>query len=145
MEIPPRNLELLGFLKPKILPWRKLTIGIDGVDGIGKSTLARFLAWQLEMPVLETDMFLEKEGYPNLRYDELRSLIQSRHSHNRPVIVEGVRLLETLDKLEVLPDILIYVIRPGCEGSLTLCQEYEKYQGKYKPQEKADYTFEILD
>jgi len=81
MKILPKHRETLHFVKKIIYPWRKLTIGIDGVDGVGKSPLARFLSWQLGMPSVETDMFLKKgETYPSLRYNELKNLVEFRHS-----------------------------------------------------------------
>jgi uridine kinase len=107
MEILQKQRDLIQFLKGIIYPWRKLTIGVDGADGVGKSPLARFLSWQLCMPTLETDMFLEKgKHHPFLRYDELTNLIDWRHSLNRPVIIEGIYLLETLENISVKLDVL---------------------------------------
>jgi uridine kinase len=34
---------------------RPLLIGIDGKDGSGKSSLAAWLSWQLEMPAIHLD------------------------------------------------------------------------------------------
>ena len=49
--------ELLSELEKFVLPWRKLTIAVDGITGSGKSCLSRYLAWQLDMPAIDTDMF----------------------------------------------------------------------------------------
>jgi hypothetical protein len=35
-----------------------LLIGIDGADGVGKSSLASWLAWQLGMPTVHLDFYL---------------------------------------------------------------------------------------
>jgi hypothetical protein len=44
----PRSEEVLGQVKAALTPdWRKLLICIDGADGLGKSSLALWLAWQL--------------------------------------------------------------------------------------------------
>ena len=143
MEILGKHRDLLHFLHDFIYPWRKLTIGIDGADGVGKSPLARFLSWQFGMPSLETDMFLEDgKHYPSLRYDELSKLINWRHSLDRPVIVEGIYLLETLEKIDIKSDVLIYVIDRNFEGSSRLRQELESYREKFSPQEKADRIYE---
>jgi hypothetical protein len=130
-------------VKTIIYPWRKLTIGIDGVDGVGKSPLARFLSWQLGMPSIETDMFLEKgETYPSLRYSDLKNLIEFRHTLDRPLIIEGLYLLQVLDYLEINPDILIYVASKDFEGSFSFRKGLKDYRNKYKPQEKADYIYD---
>jgi uridine kinase len=142
MEILQKHRDLLQFLQGIIYPWRKLTVGIDGADGVGKSTLARFLCWQLGMPTLETDMFLEKgKRYPFIRYNELSNLIDCRHSLNRPVIVEGIYLLDTLDRINIKIDVLIYVEDKNFYGSITWQTELKQYREKYDPLGKADYIY----
>ncbi len=44
-QISDQQRQIVKQLSTFIIPWRKLTIGIDGPDGAGKSVLARFLAW----------------------------------------------------------------------------------------------------
>jgi uridine kinase len=142
MEILQKHRDLFAHVREVVIPWRRLTIGIDGADGAGKSTLARSLAWQLEMPVLETDMFLKKEkSSPDLHYDQLASLIDWRHSLNRPVIVEGIFLLETLERINVNADILIYVTNEDFEGSNRLRPRLNLYKDKYKPDQLAEFSF----
>jgi len=142
MEIHQKHRDLLHFLQGIIYPWRKLTVGIDGADGVGKSPLARFLSWQLGMPTLETDMFLEKgKKYPLIRYDELSNLIDWRHSLNRPVIVEGIYLLDTLSRINIKTDVLIYVEDKNFDGSLTWQTELKQYREKHDPLGKADYIY----
>lgn len=118
-------------------------IGIDGVDGVGKSTLARFLSWQLGIPSIETDMFLEKgRTYPSLRLDELSNLVEARHSLDRPIIIEGLYLLEILDCLNIDPDILIYVTKKDFCGSYGFKNRLKVYREKFEPQKKAGYIYE---
>jgi uridine kinase len=146
MEILQKHREIISQVRPLVVPWRRLTIGIDGADGAGKSTLARFLAWQLEMPVLETDMFLEKgRFYPYLKFDELSNLIDWRHSLNRPIIVEGIFLLETLECINVSLDVLIYVVNKDFEGSRQLQARLGMYKDKYKPNQFANFLFVTSD
>jgi pantothenate kinase-related protein Tda10 len=46
---------LLAQVQKELGPNRRpLLIAIDGPDGVGKSSLASWLAWQLEMPSLHT-------------------------------------------------------------------------------------------
>jgi hypothetical protein len=52
---------LLNRLRSLCLPWRAMTIGVDGRNGAGKSSLARYISWQLGMPVLETDLWLMRK------------------------------------------------------------------------------------
>lgn len=47
-------------------------IGIDGVDGSGKTTLAKNLAEQLDVPLISLDDYLDekRDGYlDHLRYE----------------------------------------------------------------------------
>jgi len=143
MEILQKHRELVNKLEKRILPWRKLTIGIDGVDGVGKSPLARFLSWQLSMPYVETDMFL-KEGdtFPSLRYNELKNIIDFRHIRNRPIIIEGLYLLEILENLNISLDILIYVKNKDFDGSDQFRKSLEEYRKKYNLIDKSDYIYE---
>jgi uridine kinase len=142
METLQKHRDLLKFLKGIIYPWRKLTVGVDGADGVGKSPLARFLSWQLGMPTLETDMFLEKgKYYPFIRYAELSNLIDFRHSLKRPVIVEVIYLLDTLERINVKTDVLIYVKDVHSDGSVTRQKEFELYRERYDPLGQADYIY----
>ena len=60
MKLPiPRSSELLDQIKQALTPKRlPLLIAIDGPDGIGKSSLASWLAWQLGMPAIQLDLYL---------------------------------------------------------------------------------------
>ena len=60
-----------------------MTIAVDGVDHAGKSSLARFLSWQLQMPVIETDFTLVRSSSPPT-HDAglLRKLVEDRHHLN---------------------------------------------------------------
>src|SRR3546814_16623259 len=78
--------------------WQGYIIGIDGRDGAGKSTAARFLAWKAGMPAIETDLLLN--GHDEmLRWDVdiLKLILNRRLEDDRPVIVEGDCLLENLE------------------------------------------------
>jgi len=142
MEILQKHRYVLQFLKKTIYPWRKLTTGIDGADGVGKSPLAWFLSWQLGMPTLNTDMFiLPGRTGKSPRYNELATLIEWRHSADYPVIVEGIFLLETLEKIDVLPDVLIYVVNDSWDGSDRLKPKLAQYRALYDPEGKADYIY----
>lgn len=86
-----------------------VVVGVDGRDGVGKTTLARELGESIGATVISLDDFVpEKLGayVPNLRSNDLASSISSA---SRPVIVEGVCLLAALEAVSVDADVLIYV------------------------------------
>ena len=123
--------------------WHRFLIAIDGVDAAGKSTLARYLAWQLGMPAIETDTFLAED----LRYRdaELRSVLESRLAANRPVIVEGVRILHILRTLQLECDFLIWVEQEEWSGTQRLATILAEYLQEYRPAESAHFTFRWRD
>lgn len=56
MEVTNRHDELEVELKKYRYLWRKPTIEVDGRDNVGKSCLGRYLAWKLDLSVIETDL-----------------------------------------------------------------------------------------
>lgn len=142
-EITQQHNRLVAALYEELGPWRKFLIGIDGRDDTGKSTLARFLAWQMDIPAIETDQFTisNEQVSPIYRYDELRPLFEARFKLNRPVIVEGVFLLKTVRELGFEIDYQIYTLKEGREGSVRWQDSFVEYEAVYNPMEKADFVF----
>jgi uridine kinase len=140
---PPSYLELrdrlrtaLGFPNER----KALLIGIDGVDGSGKSALAAWLSWQLEMPVVHLDLYLTpNRNPPEWRTDDLARVIEVQEALERPTIVEGLLLLNVLDAITRKPDVHVFVAKQGRRSG-------EDYVGAYlnqrKPKEMADYVLE---
>lgn len=140
--ITEQHLAIVSQVQQTLGTWRKFTIGIDGVNGSGKSSLARFLSWQTEISVIETDMLLDfNKGGFNYRNDDLIRLFTARHSLNRPVIVEGIFLLKTLDDIGIVPDFRIYVEKVGHEGSFMWKTDFEEYKTRYRPIENLNYLY----
>jgi hypothetical protein len=55
--------------------WRPLLIAVDGRDGAGKSAVASWLAWQLDMPAFQLDIYV-LPGLPiRWQTDELRKAL----------------------------------------------------------------------
>lgn len=127
----------------KELPsWTRFIIAIDGRDGSGKSSLARYLAWQLGMPAIELDTFRDlSANLRAIRLGELQKAISSRLSRNRPVIVEGIFVLEPLQALDLNPDFLVIASCGGHLGSDTLREEFEAYEAKFRPQGIGPHLF----
>ena len=87
-----------------------LLIGIDGKDGVGKTSLASWLSWQFGMPTVHLDLFVKESDMPGplaWRAADLDRCVKARGS--RPLVVEGVLLLDALDQIGRAPDFLIYV------------------------------------
>jgi 2-phosphoglycerate kinase len=61
----PSSGELLRRVQDALGPNRKpLLIAIDGPDGVGKSSLASWLAWQLGAPSLHLDLYMIRDSKP---------------------------------------------------------------------------------
>src|SRR4051794_23498229 len=70
-----------------------LCIGFDGLDGVGKSTLAYEMARRLGGSVISLDDYLveKQNGYVlHIRSDELNAAISASRL---PILIEGVCLL----------------------------------------------------
>ena len=115
-------------------------IGIDGDQGAGKSTLALELCSMLGGSVIELDELLHQNGRPyveQIHKERLRSQISSTA---KPVIVEGVLLLDVLDLLDLQPDCLLFA-----KKELHGCWEYEQYLRPSVSLPKAKLTREIAE
>ena len=124
-------------------------IGVDGREHAGKSTIGRFLALNLNMPCIETDLFIlhrndgahqEKVEY---RDEELMRVIETRLIPGRPMAVEGIFLLKTLERIGMKPDYLIYAVNEDFEGSETRRSQFEAYEKEYRPMEKANKVISL--
>jgi uridine kinase len=122
-------------LGPNRLP---LLIAIDGADGLGKSSLASWLAWQLGAPTIHLDLYLVRGSDPiRWRTDDLRRIIQTRLvEHAKPLIVEGILVLDALDKIERKPDFLVYV---DGEGGHSLSGRLADYKARHRLEQRAQF------
>jgi len=115
-------------------------IAIDGLPGAGKSTLAASLSALLTIRAVHLDDYLVhgSVGFTDyLRYEDLqRALLQ------RPVILEGVCMLDVLDRLELRPDQFVYLQAPIATRSLdrshSLVREVRAYTDRSHPAERAN-------
>jgi hypothetical protein len=124
--------------------WCPLLIGIDGRDGSGKSSLASWLAWQIGVPSVYLDTFLDAESATlTWRIGDLRRLLDTRLQPEspRPIVVEGICLLEVLAAAGRAPDFLIFVNKEGHEGAYYLGRSViDSYVNKWNPQKLAQYA-----
>ena len=137
MDVPVASQEheqLVARLRAFVVPWRKLTIAVDGRDGSGKSTIARFLAWQLGMPVVETDFALtDAEPTPQWDVALIARLVAHRHDCDRPVLVEGIFVLENLVRIGAPADFVVRVSNPEHDGTHAWAEAFAAYEASYYP------------
>ncbi|KOR39111.1 hypothetical protein ADT25_22975 [Xanthomonas oryzae] len=118
-------------------------IAIDGRDGTGKTTLGRFLACYFNVSLVETDLFLRNGAGLCYYTDQIDRIISQRLSKPRPVIVEGVAVLQLLQSLGRKPDLLVYVTNSNHSGSSSLAKALEQYESSFNPAALADVAVHL--
>jgi len=135
----PESEALLHKVQERLGPNRlPLLIAIDGADGVGKSSLASWLAWQLGAPAIHLDLYLVRDS-DSLRWrsDELQAILNTRLiEHAKPVVVEGILILQVLGKIGRKPDFLVYV---DGEGGHFLSKQLADYRAQYQPEQQAQF------
>jgi uridine kinase len=134
----PGYIDALEKIKTELGPtYVPIIIGIDGAWGVGKSHIASWLAWQPGIPAIHLDLFLIRDSEPlDWRTQDLASAIDSRLNLGKPVIVEGILLLNALGRLSRKPDFLIFV---RGDGGNDLGQRLPKYFEKMNPEKLAHF------
>lgn len=92
-------------------------IGFDGINGVGKTHLARKLADGFSVTRLKIDDFLIGNGEPyvsQIRYDALQ---EKTAKSSRPIVIDGVCLLEVAERCHFKLAAHIYVRLIGGKGS----------------------------
>jgi hypothetical protein len=135
----PRSEELLGQVLAALTPqWRKLLICVDGADGLGKSSLALWLAWQLGAVATPLDLYIVPDTNPlQWRIGDLGRVIEARLKVG-PAIVEGILALDALDALKRPPDFLVFVEGDG--SSSWLAPQIAEYNERRGPRDRAHFT-----
>ena len=99
--------ELIIALKNSPLETKSI-ISIDGVDGVGKTTLSTKIAKELRLSNIELDDFVQENqgGFIDyIDYDRLLDRIIS----NKPVVVEGICILQILNRIQIKPGMSVYI------------------------------------
>src|SRR5262245_36929945 len=121
-------------LGPNRLP---LLIAIDGPDGVGKSSLASWLAWQLGAAAIHLDLYVIRGSDPlRWRTEGLWRVVNARLiGHAAPLVIEGIMVLHALATIERKPDFLVYLAGVGGHG---LSGRLAAYRARHQPEQRAD-------
>lgn len=102
----PEEIDDFEELIKKIQAYKPRIVTIDGLDGIGKTTLAHEISRRLgqnEVTVISLDLFLRPFfGRALFKIGILRNLLREQmksNQDNKTIIVEGVLLREVMEKL----------------------------------------------
>lgn len=90
-------------------------IAIDGFQASGKTTLARALAEQLNLPLISADDYLLKNQGAFFEYLQLEKVSAALRIHER-CIFEGVCCLKILQAVDADANLLVYVKRMAIWG-----------------------------
>jgi pantothenate kinase-related protein Tda10 len=137
----PRSEELLDRINEALTPDRlPLLIAIDGADLSGKSSLASWLAWQVGMPAVQLDLYLTCLHPIQWRSEDLARVVAKRIDTRRPIIVDGVLILDALDQIERTADFLVFV--KGGHAESSLAPQIAVYQSRRKSLERANFLID---
>ena len=118
-------------------------VTIDGRFGVGKTTLGRYLAWHFNVSLIETDLFVipAREHIIHLD-DQINRIIERRITTPRPVIVEGISMLQIMQRINRIPDFSLYVANPLRSGR-KMDKRLESYEEAFSPSTTATMVVRI--
>jgi shikimate kinase len=117
---------------------------IDGRDGVGKTTLGRYLAWYFNVTLIETDLFvIPAQDYLIHLDDQINRIIERRITSPRPVIVEGISILQLMKRLNRVPNFSVYITNSRHSGSKLLEKRHAAYEAAFAPIATANIVVEI--
>jgi adenylate kinase family enzyme len=132
-------------LKPIVFNYSPLIIAIDGLNGVGKTNLSRYLAMYFKLPLVEIDQY-RISGCDEIMYDEILRLIRLQVDRRRhPIIIDGVAILWVLRRISRVPDCRIFVKNThSSDASYDRDDELGEYLAKYLQIEKPEETANLI-
>lgn len=114
---PPQYQQIADSLSEFMLGQQPRIVAITGPMRSGKTTLGRYLAWNFNVSLVETDLLLF--GCAPWRHDlaALQQMIDICLGMDRPVFVEGLTSLRLLKSIGKTPDFVIELLGDGLSGS----------------------------
>ena len=142
--ILPAYPQVVEALTPVMRGLPGVIVTIDGRDGVGKTTLGRYLAWHFNVTLLETDLFIiPAQDYVIHLDDQINRIIERRITSPRPVIVEGIAMLQLMKRINRVSDFSIYVTHPQHSSGKTLERRLSAYEASFAPTATASIVVEI--
>ena len=122
LELPPGYVDVAGLVQDltRSLAERSARIvTVDGWQGSGKTTLAKNLASSLGLSRYELDDFLQEHrgGFLEyLDYLQLTAALTEAFKKSRPILLDGICVLEVLQRIGLRPDVKVYVRKISASG-----------------------------
>jgi len=137
IEIPDKLEECVEAIWKDLGEWRSYIIAFDGRLGAGKSVAGRYTSYRLNMPVLESDLFLKGNG--TFKYKEsLKDILTTRLDLNRPLIIEGIFAARILFELGFKADFLVRIVANN-SNFVDESNEHATYEIEFTPNEIVEF------
>jgi uridine kinase len=143
-KILPSYLQVVTALTPVLRKSHGIIVTIDGRDGVGKTTLGRYLAWHFSMSLIETDLFLipARDHLIHLD-DQVNRIVERRVSSKLPVIVEGISMLQLMKRIHRVADFSIYVVNPRRPTDKAMDRRLTAYETAFSPSAIANLVVKV--
>ncbi len=143
-EVLPSYKKVVDALTPVLRARPAAIVTIDGRDGVGKTTLGRYLAWRFSATLIETDLYLiPAQDYLIHLDDQINRIVERRVTSRLPVIVEGVSMLQLMKRINRVADFSIYVTSRRQSSSEVLKRRLFAYKAAFNPQAKANIVVDV--
>lgn len=140
----PSYLQVVDTLTPILRGSPGVIVTIDGRDGVGKTTLGRFLAWYFNVTLIETDLYLiPAQDYLIHLDDQINRIIERRITSPLPVIVEGVSIMQLMKRINRVPAFSIYVTNSRQSSSELVERRLAAYETAFSPAAKANMVVDV--
>ena len=138
-DVLPAYANVVAALEPLMRGLPGIIVTLDGRDGVGKTTLGRYLAWHFNVTLIETDLFvIPAQDYLLHLDDQVNRIIERRITAPAPVIVEGVAMLQLMKRIHRVPDLLVVPAPPRYASSPLMARRLAAYEETFAPSAAAN-------